>query len=191
MVVRGGVHNIISNNSFFRTLPSQCASMLPCALPNGEVQWLLDTSSGIDLQSGGEGGGQEFWCLCCMLSSPLEMVQTRVSAFDTETCVHVHANSLEMTQTLTSVSNTETCFRVDLLYSLELAHKRTSVSNTETHFRVRHIDSFWCPTKKLVSLTVFLTIHCTLTSSARSQHKLSKASTAVPSPSSAPLLCSQ
>jgi hypothetical protein len=117
------------------------------------------------------------------------MVQTQFSVYDAETHFRVHANSLEMTQTRTSVSDTETCFRVDLRYSLELAHIWTFVSDTETHFRVRHGDSFPCPTQKLVSLTVWHTIHCNLTSSAQSRRKLSEASTAVPSPSSDPLLC--
>ncbi len=96
------------------------------------------------------GGGQDFWCLCCPLSSPLKMVQTRVFVYNTETCFHVHANSLEMTQTRTYVFDTETCFRFNLLYSLELAHikllyptrKLISLSDTEICFRVRHRNLF-------------------------------------------------
>ncbi len=84
------------------------------------------------------------------------------------------------------MSNTETRFCVNLLYSAQVG--------THTEFCVQHNSFpclprklFLCPTQKLVSLTVLLTIHCTLTLSARSRRKPSKASTAVPSPNMAPL----
>jgi hypothetical protein len=140
----------------FRTLPLQCAGTLLHLWPNGGSSL---ASRHLWHWPAVRGGGWDFWCWWCAQSSPLEMVQTRVSVYDMETRFRVHW--------LFCQDDTDTDFHVQHrnLFPCQFALLRLSW----------HTHGLLCLTQKFVSMSateicfcvrnrnLFLfTIHCTL-----------------------------